>query len=95
MCTPLPTAPHPRWKEYKKALEAFYATKWKNRWEKSEKGRAIAIYYPQPTQKALNLYERRPKSFSSMLIQLRTRKIRLNSFLKSARVPGIEALYEC
>jgi hypothetical protein len=34
------------WKEYKKALEAFYATKWKNRWEKSENRRAIAIYYP-------------------------------------------------
>ena len=30
-----------------------------------------------------------------MLIQLRTRKIGLNSFLKSARVPGIEALCEC
>jgi len=31
------------WGKYKKALEAFYATKRKNRWEKSEKGRAIAI----------------------------------------------------
>ena len=30
-----------------------------------------------------------------MLIQLRTRKIGLNSFLKSARVPEIEALCEC
>ena len=30
-----------------------------------------------------------------MLIQLRTRKIGLNSFLKNARVPGIEALCEC
>ena len=30
-----------------------------------------------------------------MLIQLRTKKIGLNSFLKNARVPGIEALCEC
>ena len=30
-----------------------------------------------------------------MLIQLRTRKIGLNSFLKNARVPNIEALCEC
>ena len=30
-----------------------------------------------------------------MLIQLRTRKIGLNSFLKRARVPNIEALCEC
>ena len=30
-----------------------------------------------------------------MLIQLRTTKIGLNSFLKRARVPGIEALCEC
>ena len=30
-----------------------------------------------------------------MLIQLRTRKIGLNSFLRSARVPNIGALYEC
>jgi len=30
-----------------------------------------------------------------MLIQLRTGKIGLNSFLKGARVPGIEALCEC
>ena len=30
-----------------------------------------------------------------MLIQLRTKKIGLNSFLKSARVPNIEALCEC
>jgi len=33
------------WKEYKKALEAFYASKWKDRWEKSKKGRAIALYH--------------------------------------------------
>ena len=86
---------HASWKGYIKALEAFYATKWKNRWEKSEKGRAIAIYYPQPIRKALDLYKNRPKPFSSMLIQLRTTKIGLNSFLKNARVPGIEALCEC
>jgi len=30
-----------------------------------------------------------------MLIQLRTTKIGLNSFLKSARIPGIQALCEC
>ena len=30
-----------------------------------------------------------------MLIQLRTRKIGFNLFLKNARVPGIEALCEC
>ena len=83
------------WEEYKKALEAFYASKWKDRWEKSGKGRVIARYYPQPTKKALDLHERRSKPFSSMLIQLRTKKIGLNSFLKSARVPGIEALCEC
>jgi hypothetical protein len=76
-------------------MEAFYASKWKDRWKKSKKGRAIARFHPQPTEKALDLYERRSKPFSSMLIQLRTRKIGLNSFLKSARVPGIEALCEC
>ena len=83
------------WKEYKKALEAFYASKWKDRWEKSKKGRAIALFRPQPTQKALELYKNRTKPFCSILIQLRTEKIGLNGFLKRARVPNIEALCEC
>ena len=83
------------WKEYKKALEAFYASKWKDRWKKSKKGRAIALYYPQPTQKALELYKERTKPFSSILIQLRSGKIGLNAFLKRAKVPNIEALCEC
>jgi len=83
------------WKEYIKALEAFYASKWKDRWEKSKKGRAIAHYYPQPTQKALELYKERTKPFSAILIQLRSGKIGFNVFLKQARVPNIEALCEC
>jgi hypothetical protein len=84
-----------RWERYKKALETFYASKWKDRWEKSEKGRAITSFHPQPTQKALKLYKNRAKPFSSILIQLRTEKIGLNGFLKRARVPNIEALCEC
>jgi len=83
------------WKEYGKALEAFYASKWKDRWEKSQKGRAIALYHPQPTPKALQLYKNRTKPFCSILIQLRTGKIGLNDFLHRARVPNIEALCEC
>lgn len=83
------------WKRYKKSLETYYATKWKERWEKSEKGRAIAKYYPQPTYKALELYKKRTKPFCSILIQLRTEKTGINSFLKRARVPNIEALCEC
>ena len=83
------------WKEYKKALEAFYASKWKDRWERSKKGRAIALYHPQPTKKALQLYKGRTKPFCSILVQLRTGKIGLNAFLKRARVPNIEALCEC
>ena len=83
------------WKEYKKALEAFYASKWKDRWEKSKKGRAIALFHPQPTEKALKLYKGRTKPFYSILIQLRTEKIGLNGFLKRVRVPNIEALCEC
>ena len=58
----------------------------------SKKGRAIAKYYPQPTRKALELYKNRSKLFSSILLQLRTEKIGLNTFLKRARVPNIEAL---
>ena len=83
------------WNEYRRALEAFYATRWKERWEKSNKGRDIAIYHSSPTEKALDLYKNRPKPFCSILIQLRTRKIGLNLFLKNARVPDIEALCEC
>src|SRR6202008_1200536 len=71
-----------RWKKYQEALEAFYASKWKDRWEKSEKGRGIALFHPQPTKKALRLYKGRTKPFSSILIQLRTGKIGLNAFLK-------------
>jgi hypothetical protein len=84
-----------RWRRYKKALGTFYASKWKDRWEKSDKGRAIATYYSQPTAEALELYRGRTKPFSSILVQLRTEKIGLNAFLKNARVPGIEALCEC
>ena len=83
------------WEEYKKALEAFYASKWKDRWEKSKKGRAIALFHSQLTEKALKLYKGRTKPFYSILIQLRTEKIGLNGFLKRARVPNIEALCEC
>ena len=83
------------WKEYRKALEAFSTSKWKDRWEKSKKGRVIALYHPQPTPKALQLYKNRTKPFSSILIQLRTGKIGLNDFLHRARVPNIEALCEC
>ena len=84
-----------RWKRYKRLLESFYATKWRERWEKSGKGRAIAIYNPQPTRKALDLYKNRTKPFSSILIQLRTEKIGFNAFLNNARVPNIEALCDC
>ena len=38
--------PNARWEKYKRLLETFYATKWRERWEKSKKGRAIAKYYP-------------------------------------------------
>jgi hypothetical protein len=57
-----------RWHKYRKALAAYYAIKWKERWEISDKGRDIAIYYPSPTEKALDLYKNRLKPFYSILI---------------------------
>ena len=77
-------------KRYKRALEAFYAIKWRKRWLKSQKGRAIARYRPYPTKEALELYKDRAKAHCSILIQLRTEKIGLKAFLKGRRVPGYE-----
>jgi hypothetical protein len=94
---PPPRTNHPQnndqsaeWSRYKKASEAYYAIKWKERWRNSEKGRAIAVYWPRPTKKALKLHEERAKATSSALILLRTEKIGLKAFLSKMRVPGYE-----
>jgi len=76
------------WNRYKKALEAYYAIKWRKRWLRGKKGRAIAKYRPYPTEKALKLYEKRVKAVSTALILLRTEKIGLRAFLFSMNVPG-------
>ena len=45
------------WKRYKKALEAYYAIKWRKRWVLGKKGRTIARYRPCPMRKALEIYK--------------------------------------
>jgi hypothetical protein len=81
--------PIQEWNRYKKALEAYYAIKWRIRWLQGERGRAIAKYRPYPTIQALELYKDRAKAFSTILILLRTEKIGLRAFLYGMKVPGI------
>ena len=78
------------WKRYKKALEAYYAIKWRKRWVLGKKGRTIARYRPYPMRKALEIYKERAKPITSILVLLRTEKIGLRAFLYSMKVPSIE-----
>jgi hypothetical protein len=78
------------WNRYKKSLDAYYAIRWRERWQKTEKGRTIARYRPYPTREAVQLYKDRTRVFSTILILLRTGKIGLRAFLFGMKVPGIE-----
>ena len=83
------------WRLYKERLDLYYLSKWKEKWENIAKGREIAKYYPEPTEKALELYINRPRIASTAIIQLRTAKIGLKLFLYKRKVPNIDPLCEC
>ena len=82
---------HNNWNRYIKALEAYYAIKWRKRWLGGKKGKAIAKYRPYPTEKALKLYEKRAKAVSTALILLRIEKIGLKAFLFKMKVLGYDS----
>jgi hypothetical protein len=80
-----------RWDKLKKTLATISGIQWRKRWLKDNKGRDIARLRPFPTKRALHLYSNRAKATSSIILQLRSGKIGLNSFLYKRRVPGIDS----
>ena len=60
--------------------------KWKTFWSKEAKGRVLRLLVSQPSQKSLKIHAKLKKPQSSLIVQMRTGKIGLRSFLNSRKI---------
>ena len=63
---------------------------WTKDWREEKRGRGLFKITPKPTKRILKLHRGLKKWASSLLVQMRTQKIGLNSFLFGRRVSGFE-----
>jgi len=69
---------------------------WRDAWKENLNAAHYRGLAPEVTHRHMRLYDGRAKPHSALLTQLRTGKIRFNSFLHKRRVPGVAtAACEC
>ena len=75
----------------KYAIKQYYQQKWADQWREAKHGSELRRICPAPTKNNIHIHQKATRKQSSLIVQLRTGKIGLASFLYSRNVPGIDS----